>query len=914
MPMTPTVVVGVGGAGCSVIDRLHDSDGLGWGDQYDERFEYVAVDSDEDALRDAPDAATQVPLRAPAKNIAADKRAYPYLTEDMRIGAKGAERQRPVGRYKLDSGGSYDATVEAISEALEEQADAIEASSDLPPELNVVHVHSLGGGTGSGTVPLVASIIRELSTDLHGERGIGVYATGIGILPELPEDTGTLRPPGDDRYYANTYAALGDLQKLIDAGTDDPLPIYRYAGIDDADDGTMPDTDEIEARRELTGPPYWEYFLVGVDEARMAGDDRGPEPYLDTVRNRITAAIYGIAAEWGSMRLYSRGRMRAKMMTPRHRVGSFDQTQLSVPIEGVRTYCDLNERIAELREQVGRGDGEGVLVGRLRDAQRERAVLERAVDDPTVALRECGEPDSVAEEVEAALDRTIGSGEALAEATPDEVDQFVDTLDGEHDEPTLLLALERADERLTAAEQRRQAALRELVDDEWQRADGTERIDSGASTVPERADALGTYLREEIERLERTIEEGGRWFLPDLGILGPDHEQQLNECRRRLDELEERRAAHEAVSETWRAVRAREEELLETRVEPELDRLDERTEELRERIEQKEDDLDELLADREDKLDELTDAEYGGRIGRLALDERKLREDLDRETLEEELTSLSAFHEQGYLAGDLGDRLDDRIRGSHAWDAAVLSWDDEVVGGFGNRTSGLRAVWMLHSDENTSLPGPTGLGAGQYTFRRSGDDGGFPSFEDPYTVQFLSYALDDVPLTDLRLYTDLEEAAEDGWLDTIIDVWSDYRRAFAYPEWYAHEIRRGFGDVPIELPKLPELDGTAVSVEKEGGELKHWIRTHGLAAYLWSGHEWEDYDAEVTVDGYEDTGWKHRLGEECGLTYKDMRAAVPSDRPAKLWLMGELSWAELLAEVRENLVDEHGIAAELTRG
>ena len=317
MQMTPTVVVGVGDAGLDIVDRLHDSDGLGWGSAYNERFEYVTIDSDGAKVWSVPDGVTKVHLQ-PRGSVETDIQTYPYLTESLYISDKGAQRQRPVGRYKLDSSGSYEATVEAITETVETHVETIKGSSDLGPELNVVHVHSLGGGTGSGTFPLVASIIDDLVAAVESEHGIEVFTAGIGITTETFLNLDTYRPPGDERYYANTYAALRDLKKLIDADPDDPLPIHRYTEFEDVEDLMAFNIDGVEPQRELTGLPYQNYFFISVDEAQMAIDEGGPEPYRDAVDNGLVAAVYGIAAEWGSTRLHMRARLGRWDIHPGH--------------------------------------------------------------------------------------------------------------------------------------------------------------------------------------------------------------------------------------------------------------------------------------------------------------------------------------------------------------------------------------------------------------------------------------------------------------------------------------------------------------------------------------------------------------------------------------------------------------------
>lgn len=212
----PTIVVGVGQAGINVINSLHNSDGIGWGEQYDKYFDYVAVDSSANDVHNAPDKATQVVLQAPRRHEKADQRAYPYLTEDLQVGEKGAKRQRPIGRYKLDNTEtpSWDSHFEGISNAIRNHMRACRQDPDInAKQLNVIHVHSLGGGTGSGTFPLIAHMLDDMADSLQGAAGgMNIYTAGVGVVPEVVHNLDTFNPPGDNRYYANAYAALNDLE------------------------------------------------------------------------------------------------------------------------------------------------------------------------------------------------------------------------------------------------------------------------------------------------------------------------------------------------------------------------------------------------------------------------------------------------------------------------------------------------------------------------------------------------------------------------------------------------------------------------------------------------------------------------------------------------------------------------------
>lgn len=920
----PTIVVGVGQAGINVINGLHDSDGMGWGDQYNKYFDYVAVDSSSNEVRNAPDKATQVVLQSPQRHKKADQQAYPYLTEDLQVNEKGAKRQRPIGRYKLDNTEtpSWDAHFEAISNAIRNHMRACRQDPDInAKQLNVVHVHSLGGGTGSGTFPLIAHMLNEITDALQGAAGgMNIYTAGVGVVPEVVHNLDTLNPPGDNRYYANAYAALKDLEKLIDASPDDPLPVYLYSRLADIHEQLNAfNIDRLDHQAEITSSPYRHYFLLGVNEDQIDGDNKmgGPETYRSMVNNTIVAAIYGLSMYGNEIENWfetAEGNVQ---------FGSFGQTQLSIPIEAIRDYCSLEESLETLRTEVASegDDREGVLGEKRQEKIQERDALQAILDDPSEILKEFDESEAIRGDVTEQVERRIKPGNNVTETTKGDIDTIVENLSGTYDDRLLAYALDRAEERVEAEGEGVRESWREVVNSKYKQLEVASEDGYGhnVATTSEKAGELQRYLNEKIDELEEAIDEQedeGGWL--DIDLFGdPDHQDWLNAYRKHREDLNGYQQARDQLKALKKEIRTQREQILQDTIRPRIDRLNEEIEGLRAEINQKRDELTEIQEDKEDKIAEITDAEYGERIGLLALDEEKVRNELDRETLEQELTSLVSFDENGFLARDLADRIEGRIGQSYAWDSALMSWKDESdVQNIGERTKAVRDIWMLNSEENSDLPEFDVTGAGRHEFRRSGEGGDsiFPRFEDPYTIQFLSYTLDS-PLTDLQVYADLEEAAKEGWLDAIIDVWTDYRLAFAYPEWYDRDIQKVFAiETSTEVPKLPELDETKIRVEKDGGELKNWISSHGIASYLWNGDEWDDFSGYITVDGYDHVGWKHYLRDEYDLTYNDMRDVVPSGRTAKLWHADQISWDDLLKEVRENLITKHGVDMELTEG
>jgi hypothetical protein len=694
--LSQTVVVGVGEAGINVLAALAASDGAGWGVSYDDRFEYVAVAAEPTTIEQAPASATEVRLITDSESVGDARSVYPYLPSAHTSETEEARQQRPIGRYTLDSqdGKARD----ALKMAMERVFDTLFLNTDdgQSQSCNVVHVYAMDGGIGSGTFPFVTHVINEATDHLSEQYGISTYTAGVGMVPKLSYGVGSgfeyVVQPGERWRYANTYAALRDLEMITRSGVDDPLPIYFHS---EQEHGGSPGfvLGDSDPHNRIDSPPYHHYFIVDYD-GHQSDDAAGPEePYTRCVEE-VVAAVYGLAALGPEIHSW------LPVPTGAAHFSSFGQAQLSLPIEDLRRYCNLDERIKELEK---RGDS------------------------------------------------TAGWG-------------------------------------------------------------------SGGRSTDERVEG-----EKEIEAKLNTL-----------------------------------RSKREAV------------------------------------------------------IKRLTTPRYGPRRSRLALDEQMIRQYLTRETLETKLTSLSAFHDAGYLTRDLQTVMESRLSLASVWQSRFLTWseekEDETVG---HQYNGHRDVWMLHSDENTSLPGVDCPRAGRHTFRRSGN-GEFPPFADPYTVQFLTYCVE-APLSDLRMYAELDEAAGRR-LNTLLKKWDDHRQAFAYPEWYDRNIRQYFNiQTRVELPKLPELDLDSVRIERTGEELAAWLSSHGLASYLWLADEWDRYRGYITTHGTEPVGWRDGLTAK-ELTYHDMRAVIPNGEPVARWFDGELSWDELLSKVVAELADREGISVAFTDG
>lgn len=836
-----TIVVGVGGAGIEVLKALAVSDGLGWGSEYDEYFEYIAVDSDSIALERAPAEAAEVCLDPATDEFATVRQTYPFLTSEHEIGKNGTRSQRPVGRYTLDSraGVARKALHDALKNAFESHFQRV-TNTGPTQQCNIIHVYSMGGGTGSGTFPLVAHVIDRVTDDLREHTNVDIYLAGVGIIPELTYGVGqgfeAVVPPSDRQHFANAYAALRDLERVMEADFDESLPVYFYSECDDNRNSRFV-VGECNSYDYIDRSPYRHCFLVGVDESRMGDtiEKQGIEPYYKMVDNTIVAAIYGLAAFGDNPCSWF------PPPTGTAHFAAFGQTQLSVPIEDVRTYCELTARINELEERVGSGGDEaerGILGDALAEKQRERDILQRLAAEPAAVFELSETPKRIKDDIASRLDTYVFTG---VDTTESDIESLLEGVEEFHGVQFLPYTLASAEHRIADSE-------------------GVDRADDDP----------------EDERLKKPRES--------QAVKG-DSVQLVQSLR-----------------EHWSAV-------VEEKIEAEIERLEREIDELHGEHKEAEAELETVYSDREAIIERLTTPQYGQRLGRLELDEQKVRQELDVETLQEELTSLAAFHERGYLARDLQTVMENRVHLSYAWQSPLLTWsDDKLVENIGSRIRQKRELWMLHSEENSTLPDIKIIGIGQHTFRRSDRSSQFPQFQNPYTVQFMTYCLD-APLSALHIYAELD-AAVGGRLDTLLEQWDDYRLAFAYPEWYGWDVRQYYDILTrVELPVPPELDVSSVHIEKEGDELKTWLSSHGLASYLWQADEWDRYEGYITTHGTERVGWKTTLAEY-GLEYHDIRALVPNGEPVERWFSGEISWDELLAEVETAFAEQQGFQVE----
>jgi hypothetical protein len=255
----PTVVVGVGAGGArmlrAVADRVGavaDGNGSDWTGDPDidpERFAFLAIDTDETDLETAaPDVAERVALGPPDANA---ERPYLAAAPSATEPGSGLRRRRALGRLTLESGGNLDAVRSALEAAIEDCAALADDDG-----LDVWLLAGLGGGIGSGSLPLLAALVADIGAEV--QPPVSTYA--FGSLPSSGSDATTAI------HARNAYVTVRELQALLPGG--DPTYPLEFE---------LPLAEAVLGRSTITlsEPPLAGLFLATIDdEGRVAPVER----------------------------------------------------------------------------------------------------------------------------------------------------------------------------------------------------------------------------------------------------------------------------------------------------------------------------------------------------------------------------------------------------------------------------------------------------------------------------------------------------------------------------------------------------------------------------------------------------------------------------------------------------------------
>lgn len=936
----PTFTIGVGQAGIAIMNTLAETAERNGSEEF---FDFLAIDTDGDTLGTVPSGTKRIRLNVSDAHLEEDRATYPYLTGETEIGSKGAERQRPVGRYKLDSRGNetFDDYFEEIwYEILEHHQEVDYTFRPDRDSYNIFLLHSLGGGTGSGTFPLLAAMVNRIAQRIDDQSPeVDVYVAGVGVVPQVDFDPAVTDPPGDQMYYPNAYAALNDLSRLLDADEESlELPIYSKTF------GRGGQHSDVEDRVQesfagnaipIDRNPFNDYWLVGVDE-RLITSGTGTtwiEGYREQTNRRVAESIYALSEMEQSVENWS---SRAKGIAS---LGTVGHAKLTVPYEQIREFCQMKEDREAERELA-----ESVIPARLSSLAEEKEFLEAVKVDPAVLVDQLEEGPERERSLRGLLESELGAGNALVRnSSAEALERVLDRVEAEYrggdstpdttaeDEELpgaadfgidrraeyLLLATAVLDEMLSDpnAAPAVDKHWEEVVSEQWRRYDMASRTKFGGAattTLSGKAEALKTFHQEKIDEFETELENVDLDFIGQLKdrvpspapLIHPHLESDRQAAERKVETLRDSRddlleadgryRRVQAMKETVRDRRNRAKNLLDDKV----GRVNSRITELEARREEAEARIEELGRSIEQEKHELGSERTGKRLGIFPLRRDKLDE-LTLRRLDEELTSLDAFVTQGFIdERKVRDGIDTWLDNATSWNDPVFDLD--YSGTERSETDNRRQeLWLLYHEANEeyAVEGIDTMVGGDT--RRSGSDNTIDYIGDPYSLLFVSF-YNRGPPEALTLYQRLEEMADRGQLDAMAGKYHDYRQSFAYPEWYDRDVQLAFHITSrVTIPRPPELD--LDRIDKPGmnpGEKKNYVKQTGLDTYLWRGTMWSDYRFDEDDEVFE--GWNTQLE---GLTFTSLQKSTADADLKSQWLAGQADWDDVLEDYRQNLED-----------
>lgn len=338
MVENPTVVVGVGEAGCKMAaDLYRDIDSSE--EEIIDDFKFIGIDTKGNDLKNhTTDGFRRIPLESQPNYFDRNREEFGYLRSDMHLDPRGgASRQRAASRYYIDNTPNFD-------RFWAELEDEIQSFAERNPRTNLWIVNSLGGGTGSGSFPLLSAMIKEMTDNIRESQ---FWIGGIGSLPRLDALDESDKVPDDDAVlYANAYAALRELAVLLDYDfADDTASGYDFTR---AAGESYPLEVRVEAESStisrdaltLSEPPFDFYGLMGLYEGKS-------ESYQREMNRIAVNTILYFARETG-LEDFGRGLLKNRDVPTLY---SLDSTGVDVPVDVLDDYLDLENTLSDRRAE-----------------------------------------------------------------------------------------------------------------------------------------------------------------------------------------------------------------------------------------------------------------------------------------------------------------------------------------------------------------------------------------------------------------------------------------------------------------------------------------------------------------------------------------------------------------------------------
>jgi hypothetical protein len=250
-----------------------------------------------------------------------------YLYKGAGRKGVGALRDRVYGRFLLDLNMSK--VGEAVDASLKDLKDKWKKErGEKKAEILIWLVHTIGGGTGSGTFPSLVVNTNKLAKEILEDADIKYYLFCVGVLPSATNIRDITHANFDKRYLANSYSALKELELLASA---EDITLTQFNPY-----GSNPEI-AIEKR------PFDRYFLFGIDEdmvGRLKDDEaEAVEEYLTSSNKIIANMMYAVPN-------YPKG-LENLWEPVKSSFIAFGESELVVPIEEIKKVAAENDRLGE---------------------------------------------------------------------------------------------------------------------------------------------------------------------------------------------------------------------------------------------------------------------------------------------------------------------------------------------------------------------------------------------------------------------------------------------------------------------------------------------------------------------------------------------------------------------------------------
>ncbi|CAG0935159.1 hypothetical protein TFLX_03991 [Thermoflexales bacterium] len=295
----PTLVVGLGGTGCKLVQKLKRLTDQAFVEGPSGAFRFISLDVDVQAPfgQDTPLGPDVFHNLAkpyiPIKRIIDSMSRFPGLHPDLetwwpgrkarREGgqpepyrpmvdaiATGAQAVRVVGRFALWR--MANEVLQFLNSQWGEARNAREASTDVAASSTgkIYLVCSLAGGTGSGMFLDAAYMLRDITQN----AGFPVYITGVLLMDATPFDPHAPNQTVRNRMKANVYAAMSELDFYMSHETEGDKKLYEF----------QYNPDLVITSKD---PPFDLCYLLGVtnESGRQLRN-------LDSFCNLVTEAIF----------------------------------------------------------------------------------------------------------------------------------------------------------------------------------------------------------------------------------------------------------------------------------------------------------------------------------------------------------------------------------------------------------------------------------------------------------------------------------------------------------------------------------------------------------------------------------------------------------------------------------------------